>query len=121
MNLTTTNFKESLRFGKTEYNFFSLKMRSGNLTAQYSVSKSESPFDAADQGYYYRTTQTNTFKNTNDIKESQALWEVAMATRELGERSRILRDIDTVNASEKRKKYFFAEHTSDGDGEIHES
>ena len=25
MNLTTTNFKESLRFGKTEYNFFSLK------------------------------------------------------------------------------------------------
>ena len=39
-------------------------MKSGNLTAQYSVSKSESPFDAADQGYYYRTTQNNTFKNT---------------------------------------------------------
>mgnify|MGYP001180273337 FL=1 len=59
-------------FENNENNFFSLKMRSGNLTAQYSVSKSESPFDAADQGYYYRTTQTNTFKNTNDIKESQA-------------------------------------------------
>ena len=59
-------------FENNENNFFSLKMKSGNLTAQYSVSKSESPFDAADQGYYYRTTQTNTFKNTNDIKESQA-------------------------------------------------
>ena len=59
-------------FENNENNFFSLKMKSGNLTAQYSVSKSESPFDAADQGYYYRTTQRNTFKNTNDIKESQA-------------------------------------------------
>ena len=59
-------------FENNENNFFNLKMKSGNLTAQYSVSKSESPFDAADQGYYYRTTQRNTFKNTNDIKESQA-------------------------------------------------
>ena len=39
---------------------------------RYSYSQSESPFEAEDQGYYYRTTQNNTFKNTNDITESQA-------------------------------------------------
>ena len=59
-------------FENNENNFFNLKMKSGNLTAQYSASKNESPFDPADQGYYYRTTQRNTFKNTNDIEESQA-------------------------------------------------
>ena len=59
-------------FENNENNFLNLKLKSGNLTAQYSVSKSESPFETDDQGYYYRTTQTNTFKNTNDITESQA-------------------------------------------------
>ena len=59
-------------FENNQNHFFNLKAKSGNLTAQYSYSQSESPFEAEDQGYYYRTTQNNTFKNTNDITESQA-------------------------------------------------
>ena len=63
-------FAETLE--DNENNFFNLKMKSGNLSAQYSFSQSESPFDAADQGYYYRTSLRDPFKNTNDITESQA-------------------------------------------------
>ena len=58
-------------FENNENSFFNLKMKSGNLSAQYSFSQSESPFDSQDQGYYYRTTQRESFKNTNDITESQ--------------------------------------------------
>jgi len=50
--------------------FFNVRMKSGDLTAQYSFSESNSPFEAEDQGFYYRTTPRTTFKNTTDYSES---------------------------------------------------
>ena len=45
----------------------------------------------------------------DNIPENQALWEVAMATRELGMRNEILRGVDKLTPAEQRAKYFYAE------------
>ena len=46
-------------------------MKNGYLTAQYSYSQSDSPFEGEDQGYYYRTN--NQFKNTVDYTQNHIL------------------------------------------------
>ena len=61
-------YAEAFESNKNE--FFNLRMKSGDLTAQYSFSESKSPFEAEDQGFYYRTTPRTTFKNTTDYSES---------------------------------------------------
>ncbi len=50
--------------------FFNVRMKSGNLSAQYSFSQTNSPTEESDQGFYYRTTPRTTFKNTTDYSES---------------------------------------------------
>ena len=57
-------------FENNRNQFFNARMKSGNLTAQYSFSESNTPFEAEDQGFYYRTTPRTTFKNTTDYTES---------------------------------------------------
>ncbi len=57
-------------FENNRNQFFNVRMKSGNLTAQYSFSESNSPFEGDDQGFYYRTTPRTTFKNTTDYSES---------------------------------------------------
>ena len=57
-------------FENNRNQFFNVRMKSGDLTAQYSFSESNSPFEAEDQGFYYRTTPRTTFKNTTDYTES---------------------------------------------------
>ena len=59
-------------FENNRNQFFNVRMKSGNLTAQYSFSESNSPFEEGDQGFYYRTRPRTTFKNTTDYSESHA-------------------------------------------------
>ena len=59
-------------FENNRNQFFNVRMKNGNLTAQYSFSESNSPFGEEDQGFYYRTKPRTTFKNTTDYSESHA-------------------------------------------------
>ena len=58
-------------FESNQDHFFNFRMKNGNLTAQYSYSQSDSPFEGEDQGYYYRTN--NQFKNTVDYTQNHIL------------------------------------------------
>ena len=57
-------------FENNRNQFFNVRMKSGNLSAQYSFSESNSPFEGDDQGFYYRTAPRTKFKNTTDYTES---------------------------------------------------
>tara|TARA_Y100001935_G_scaffold244772_1_gene237580 strand:- start:1977 stop:4496 length:2520 start_codon:yes stop_codon:yes gene_type:complete len=57
-------------FENNRNNFFNVRMKSGNLTAQYSYSDTNTPTESDDQGYYYRTVPRTKFKNTTDYTES---------------------------------------------------
>jgi len=59
-------------FENNRNQFFNVRMKSGNLTAQYSFSESNSPFGEEDQGFYYRTLPRTKYKNTTDYTESHA-------------------------------------------------
>ena len=55
-------------FESNQDHFFNVRAKNGNLTAMYSYSQSDSPFDSEDQGYYYRTN--NQFKNSVDFSQT---------------------------------------------------
>ena len=62
------NYGEAFENNRNQ--FFNVRMKSGDLTAQYSVSETNTPFEGEDQGFYYRTVPNTKFKNTTDYTES---------------------------------------------------